>query len=557
MLLPPFGAKEKKNAQYLGFGGLDLRTKPAEGSLWEMENLSADAYPAVTPRKPRNKVLSASGISTLCPPEDTGEEITAFTGVRDGQFYYQGNPIAGEALSKGEKSIADFNGKICIFPDKVYYDYLPDPDTGEVSDSLMSMEKRVHLVGVTFYSAYDKLTGAYTAYISKDGARFDRFSPGDSIVISGSTKAQNNVQILSGRKDFAAEDAIVSAVVEKATDSKLELLLFTKSGGYASFENCTDSTVVVTIGINIPDMDHVCVHNNRLWGTAENGEYLYASRLGDCMNFHSFQGLSEDSWYGRVGTPGGFTGICSYRTAVVAFKRNCIHHIYGDAPQNFAIPKQTMGGCLDGRSIAELGGVLYYLSDRGFCAYSGGEPYGVSQSLGENHYQKAVAGTDGRRYYVAAYGDSTVCDVLVFDPELGTWHQEDHTAFLGFIFHGGVLYGATKDALWAFGKGEERCSWSMTTQKLTYRNIDHKGLSALWLRLEKEDDASVLIEISHDGESFSPCGKLTPGSGFGVRRVPVRFQKCDSFQIRVSGQGRVVIHDLEMETYQGGRNYGI
>ncbi len=556
MILPSFGAKENRKIQHRRFGGLDLRDKASTESLAYSQNLSADAYPAIVPRKARKQVVHAEGITAICAPEYTGEEISAFTGVKNQRFYYQGTLIDGVPLSEGEKSIADFNGKICIFPDKVYYDYLPDPDTGEVSQSLSAMEKSLTVSGVTFYSSYDELTGAYTAYLSKTDGGFDRFQTGESIVIDGCTKPQNNTCILQGNKDFAASDAIVSAVVESATAHRLELLLFTKQGGYASFENMKESGTI-TVRVSIPDMDHVCVHNNRLWGTAQNGEYLYASKLGDCFNFFSFQGLSEDSWYGRIGTPGGFTGICSYRSAVVAFKRNYIHHVYGDAPKNFSIPKQTVGGCIDGRSIAELGGILYYLSGIGFCAYSGGEPYKVSLPLADTVYTKAAAGTDGQRYYAAAYQSDGTCDVLVYDPAYRVWYREDDTPFLGFVSYDGRLYGGTANGVWSFGNGKEAVAWSFTTQRMTYDAMEHKGPNSLWIRLEAEEETAVTVEISHDGGDFITVANLPPRSGFGVRRIPIRFQLCDSAQLRISGTGRAVIHDLELMTYQGGKTYGI
>ncbi len=555
MILPPLNAKKNQSVQLVQFGGLDARPKAGMGSLSFSENLSADAYPALTPRKPRKKLVELNGISAICAPEYNGEVLDSFTGVRQGKFYYRGEEITGTTLREGEKSIADFNGKICIFPDKVYYDYLPSPDTGIVSKELKPMEKTLSLSGVQFFSSYNTITGTYTAYLQKSGADFSRFREGDSLIIRGCSIARNNTVTVEGRKSYASSEDIVSVVVESVESSRLHLLLFNKQGGYATFQNTTESGAV-TIGVQIPDMNHICVHNNRLWGTATNGEYIYASKLGDCQNFHSFQGLADDSWYGRLGTPGAFTGICSYRSAVVAFKRECIHHVYGDAPRNFSIPKQTLGGCLDGRSIAEIGGTLYYLSPTGFSVYSGGEPYGISHQLGEKTYLRAAAGTDGRRYTVSAYTQEGECDVLVYDPRYGIWHREDGTPYLGFLSMGGRLYGATADAVWAFCHGEEQVAWSMTTTPLTYGTMEHKGVNCLWLRLERKENTPVTVEVSYDGAEFSLCGELSTESGFGVERVPIRLRACDSFRLRISGIGRVILHDLEITTHQGGRNYG-
>ena len=553
MFLPGFQANPNKKIQLIHFGGLDLRPKAAAGSLSQCENLSSSAFPALTPCPSRRRAAELSGIVTPAAPEYAPEPLSAFTGAAAGSFYYQGKKIDGPPLLPGRKSIADFNGKLCIFPDKLCFDYLPHPDTGTVSQKLESMEKVLTLSGVSFYSSHNDLTGAYTAYLSKSKGGFDRFVPGESLVISGCKNSANNSRRLQGRKDYAGENAIVSAVVEKASANRLDLLLYNKRGNRACFENGTESGEI-TVKVSIPDMDHVCVHNNRLWGTGQNGEYLYASKLGDCLNFNAFRGLGDDSWYSMVGTPGNFTGICSYRSGVVAFKRDCIHHIYGDAPQNFPIPKQTMGGCIDGRSIAELGGALYYLSAAGFQSYRGGEPEPISPQL-PCAYSACAAGTDGRRYYAAAYRDQEGCDLLVFDPIHNLWHREDSTPFLGFFRHGGRLYAATEDALFELNAGREIPNWSFTTCPITLDAMTHKAPAALWLRMDAEENVPVSVEISADGKPFTLC-ETTKGKGFGVSRIPIRFVPCDSFRLRVSGKGAAVIHQLELITYQGGKTYG-
>ena len=554
MFLPPVNARENKNLQFTYFGGLDLRAKADANTLLSCHNLSANSYPAISPRASRNLIYSGKNITKICAPEYNADGLSSFTGVENNQFFYQGKKIGD--LTDGEKSIADFNGRICIFPDKLYYSYLPDSETGEISQNLVSMENTLSLSGVKFYSSYDTLTGSYSAYINKSGAGFDSFKTGDSIVISGCSQENNNVCILSGTGDYADSNSIISAVVESATADRLNLLLFKKNGEYATFTNCTEPAEI-SIKISIPDMDHICVHNNRLWGTDKNGEYISASKLGDCTNFNSFQGLSDDSWYGRIGTAGEFTGICSYRSAVVAFKRECIHHIYGDSPQSFSIPKQTLGGCIDGKSIAEIGGILHYLSPTGFCCYGGGEPYSINDRLGNLNFVSCCAGTDSKRYYASVCDRSGDYSLLVYEPNFGIWHKEDNLPFISFLQYAGRLYGATPDRLYLFGSGQEDIDWSFTTQRITFSSMLHKGLNNIWLRLDIKENAHIDVEISYDGGSFSLCRSIDGSLGFGTKRVPVRLKKCDSFQLRVSGRGNATIHDLEMIYYQGGKNFGI
>ncbi len=543
-----------KRVQLKVFSGLDRRDKIADSSLTEMVNMSPKAIPSLVPREERRRVAHISGATEICAPEYTGGELTSFTGVSGNTFYYKGKRING-TLKVGKKSIADFNGKICIFPDKVYYDYLPDPDTGKVSNSLASMEKEITPSGARFYSKYDDVTGEYTAYISCDGAGFDAsFSTGDSIVISGCTAESNNTKVISSRKQFAAESDIVSAVADSVTEDRIDLILYNKKGEKMTFKNTTE-TGKISVRRAVPDMDNICVHNNRLWGTATSGEYIYASKLGDATNFYSYQGLSDDSWYTTVGTSGEFTGICSYRTAVVAFKRNHIHHIYGDSPVNFSLPKQTFGGCIDGRSICEIGGVLYYLCQDGFAAYNGGEPYNISPSL-NTKYISCAAGCDGVHYYASAERSDGGRDVLVYTPDADVWVREDDTPFCGFCTYNGDVYGIADGTMWKMSGGDEPFEWCVVSKRLTYDDIGHKGLSSVWLRMDIDKDAQVNVSVSRDGGEAEACGSISGGKGFSVYRIPVRFSKCDSFRIILNGSGRAVIHDIEITTYNGGRIYG-
>lgn len=555
MSLARLETKKNTEVQLKIFTGLDRRDKIADSSFGDMLNMSPSAIPALAPREPREEVACVPGATELCAPEYVGGELDSFTGVRGTGFYYKGVKANGAALSVGRKSIADFNGKICIFPDKVYYDYLPDPETGTVKNELISMEKTMKVSNAIFYSSYNEVTGEYTAYIQKSGANFnDCFSAGDSITISGCSKSINNTKQIQGRKDYAAENEIVSAVANEVTASKIYFLLYNRKGEKVCFENTTEAGEV-TLKIAVPDMDNICVHNNRLWGTAVSGECIYASKLGDCTSFNSFCGLSDDSWYGYVATGGKFTGICSYRTAVVAFKENYIHHIYGDAPVNFSLPKQTFCGCVDGKSICECGGVLYFLSRDGFKGYSGGEPYDISPQL-NRRYASCASGTDGRYYYAAAKLQNGGFDVLVYAPQDDIWVREDDTPFESFCAYNGCLYGIADGVMWKMCGGTEKFNWCTVSKRFTYDIAEYKGLNTLWIRADIEPETELGVYISCDGNDFEKCGNISGKTSFSVHRIPIRFKKCNSFRIMLEGCGRAVIHDITISTNNGGRVYG-
>lgn len=552
MYLPELNTKSGESPRISSFKGFSEREIVSGNQFSKMLNMSSRRAPAASPRLPREEIGGASGMSLLLVPEHEDAPIYSFTGIADGSFYYMGEKIDGPELSDEKKSMADFNGCICIFPDKLYYRYLKDPETGETDKSLKHMDSALTVSSVRFYSALSDITGEYTAYISKTDAGFDEyFKVGDSIKISGASNEQNNTFIVDGRDKFASENQIVSAVVDAVTKHRIDLLLYTKSGSPALFKNNTE-VGEITVSLAIPDIDHVCVHGNRLWGTAKNGEYIYSSKLGDPFNFNSFQGIASDSWYSAVGTGGKFQGIYSYRSSVVAFKKNYIHHIYGDNPQNFSIPKQTFGGTIDGDSVVQLGGVLYYMAKDGFYAYTGGEPEKISSDI-ITKYTKCCAGEDGEKYYACAKRADDNCDLLVYTPEYCVWHMEDHTPFCGFAKYGGDLYAASSDELYRFGSGDEEVNWCVVSARFTIPAPTRKTVREIYLRMDLKMGAKVRISFSRDGGEFETCGNVI-GSGFSVHRIPIRPERCESFRVMIEGTGDAAIHDIEIITQTGGRN---
>lgn len=552
--------KKNTQGQINSFYGLNRTEKGGYNEFLDMLNMSSDRFPCLAPAKAVREVLTKDNIRAVIAPKYSDNEITVFTGVAGTNFYYNGEMIPFES---GDMSITDgipvtlvdFNGRIiiCAYDSAndesimYYYGY-----TASDEAVVKRMEKGVYDITCSAYSSGDPDTDvSVTNYLTSTGIDWTGyFSVGDAVFIEGFKNEQNNTVDLDSRYQSASKDRAISCIVEKVTSDKLYLQLYNYLHTPLVFKSETAGSV--SVHIKIPTMNHVCIHNNRLWGTNPNGEYVYASKQGDCFNFNTFQGLANDSFYCEVGTPGGFVGIVSYRDNLVALKRDYIHHIYGDKPSNFTMPKQLSDcGCIDIRSAVQIGTTLYFLGYGGFYAYVGGQPEIISQKL-DRKYNTAVAATDGQKYIVSCKGNDGD-ELLVYDTRYGLWHKETYIDTVGSFRWHDRLYVATADKLLEYSTQTPQ-KWECESAVIYDNVFDNKGMTELWIRAKIDEGAGIDVYTSEDGGDWLKRSTLEP-QGLKVYRIPIRFINGEFYQYRLIGHGNAVIYDIERVVSSGGRQY--
>ena len=109
-----------KNIQSV-FAGLNKNARISENECSDMQNMTSDAYPLLSPRKGRSEGQAQSGETVT---NEDGEEATeykklngilgevGFASVWGNDFYYMGKKVEGISLSDGEKNLLAFNGYI-------------------------------------------------------------------------------------------------------------------------------------------------------------------------------------------------------------------------------------------------------------------------------------------------------------------------------------------------------------------------------------------------------------------------------------------------------------
>lgn len=169
-----------KQSYQAEFGGLHHRKGASDGELYDMRNMTSDHYPVLSPREKRRLVASYDKVfGVYCYGADT---FIAATKNGDTGLYKDGQKLL--SLTPDEKQMDVCSKKLCIFPDKVYYDL----NTGESG----SMGVTVGPVAATFRSGELNGSAVKNNEIYVQGADFSVFKAGDSVTISGCTVVEAN-----------------------------------------------------------------------------------------------------------------------------------------------------------------------------------------------------------------------------------------------------------------------------------------------------------------------------------------------------------------------------
>ena len=517
-------ANNPMQVRTIDFRGYCVKPIIADGQMRDMKNLSSDGYPNMSQRKMRRVVETKfKNPSSLTSRK---EKLVVVDGT---SVYYDGVKVGD--VTSGEKQIASINSKICIFPDKKYYDTV-DNEFGSLAASFSIS---------TTDKVYIKVSNNA---IIVSGAKFVGFKSGDAVKIDGFTKNPRNN---------------LSAILVSASDTMLEFApdTFIVSEGdpsYSSADKNYKESGDISVTRSVPDLTFVMEYNNRLWGCA--GSTIYASKLGDPTNWNYFNGLSQDSYAVDVGSDGDFTGCAVTPSHLVFFKDNMMHKLYGSKPSNYQTADVRVEGVQAGceNSLCLINGILYYKSRNGVMAYDSGVPECISTDLGDDMYRDAAAGTDGIKYYISMQRvKDESWHLFVFDPRNGMWHREDETHAQQFAYCKGELTyidAETSKIMSTSGGTGEVIHWYAQLGEFIEFSDDKKIYSKVKARMKLDAGARVTVSVATDGGAFIPVC-TTYAQSERVVYVPIVPIRCDRFSIRLDGVGGCKVESIVREYTQG------
>lgn len=545
------------------FRGLNLSQGIGDGEWAWMQNMDTREYPAVARRQKRVHVATLNKPNGLCATD----RLCFVDGVK---FYYNGFYYGD--VEDSEKTLVPMGAKIAIFPDKKLFDTttfsFTDMEQKNVSSGTVSVT-----LAKGDGTPYGEYTEGDTAPENPENGQLWLDTSGDAPVMKTWSEAQGLwvaeattyvlVSATGLGQGLKALDGVTVSGLEEGglngdwilTDAGPDYILFT-----GILQKALTQTGEVRVERTCPEMDFVVEKDNRLWGCSSADHEIYCCKLGDPTNWRAYQRVATDSYAVTVGTPGPFTGAAVSGSAVIFFKENCLHRVYGTQPSNFTVYVDNLRGVQQGchKSAVRVNEYLYYKSVFDVCVYADSEVAGISAALGTESYKNAVAGVCGNRLYLSMEDQEGAWQLLVYDTAAGVWTREDGTHALGFascltetfmLRADGELYALlpgeyNKDffmvgsdyTVYAQEETDEEVSWELRTGEILRELPDHKYIGKIQLYLELDPGARAEVALRRDGGAWEKVQEL---SGGDQRRctLPIYPRRCDRMEIRLTGVG--------------------
>lgn len=559
------------------FGGYNHNLRINENEFYDMENLTSDVYPVLSPRKARGLYRDGVNVQGM-----TAKDSLCYV---DGRFFVMNEYRVDMGLSTEEsdcpKQLISMGAYVIILPDKKYINTADLSDYGQIEAEVTTTATVTFtpckMDGTTFIPDYIQPTQPKApanmalwmdTSVTPHSLRQWSESTG---MWTGIAVTYVRIQSAGIGKPFRQYDGVKLTIPDGLTASTADQLkaldgaaiVYAQGDDFITVVGILDAETTieetVTVSRKMPKMDFVVENDNRLWGCRyglnNDGEVvneLYASKLGDFRNWQCYMGISTDSYAVSLGSDGQFTGAITHSGYPVFFKENCMHKVYGQIPANFQVQTTACRGVQKGcsGSLAIVNEVLYYKSRHAICAYDGSLPTEMSVALGDTQYQNAVAAAHGNKYYVSMQETMTGKHVmLVYDTAKGLWHKESGVPLLQLCSCREELYCAAKDGkiITMLGSGdtfEQEVRWFAETGIINGSFPDRAYLKRISVRMVLEPGSDVTISAQYDScGAWESLGFFT-GTDLRSFTVPVRPRRCDHLRLRLEGTGKAMVFSI-------------
>ena len=308
---------------------------------------------------------------------------------------------------------------------------------------------------------------------------------------------------------------------------------------------------------SVPDMNMICVFENRVWGIK--GSECYVSKYNDHTVWTQFSvpKSNADSIYIKLPPErGNYKGLIPLENHMLFATNNSTYEGYGNARNFMPQLVSNSRGTVDGKSMVEVDGMVFMVSNDGVNIYTGSIPRPISYQLTEK-YVSGAAGTDGRRYYLSLYNGTKytlyVCDTALLGSDYSPWYVEDDLQVIEFANLNGVLYALTADnKILKFNDGSEVVEWYIETDKMNYSYLGNTISLKLKIETELESGSSLKIYIKADNGGYKLKDTYAYDQpGLRYYSTIIRPERANYIQLKIEGKGNAKILSIIREFMTG------
>ena len=526
--------------------------------------------------------VSTNGENSV--PSDTSDDWKPYSYAK---FYYGGNEVDGFEILPGKKECAYLNGYIVILPDNMYY-HTDDGGYGYLmgtkSGSFNTKDYKGFYYNKKWYSKPLKARlleeyksgdttipmGAiqmrWNSSYTESGTTYDYIDVFDLTEIFRAGDAVDVNQLYRGKNNAYTTIENGTYEITKVTKDTLVFKSNTFSGAYIGDDSeSKDGSYYlgdVTFTKGLPEMDYLCVANNRMWGCKE--DTVYASELGNVFSWTRYGTEAIDPVYIESGDIGSFTGCCEYGGYPLFFKGNEMYRVYGSTALDFSLVKVADYGLRKDspHSISVVNSILLFLSPQGVCAFTGGIPAVISGGL-KKTLSDGVSGTDGKRYYLSV-NDGDGRRIYVYDTDNRVWSSEERDSkplymvnvgddLVAMDEQGKISTVSKPSGNWG-NKTEVRHNAYIEFADFYDDYIGKKDVGKIIMRISVDPTKNpVFVYIQYDSDGkWHRIGKVFSRSD---KKKVVEFgfipRRCDHYRIRLECKGIFTLYSMARQTDLG------
>ena len=181
----------------------------------------------------------------------------------------------------------------------------------------------------------------------------------------------------------------------------------------------------------------------------------------------------------------------------------------------------------------------------------------MSSALGDETYEKAVAGVLGNKYYISMQDAKEQYHLFVYDTKKGMWHREDDTQATEFCNCRGDLYYidyADNQIKTVRGTGitdTAPIKWNAVTGIIGTDSPDKKYISRMDVRMSLDVGTRVAFYAEYDSSGEWEYLFTMTGTRLGTFPVPIRPKRCDHLRLKIIGNGDAKIYSICKTIEQG------